>query len=143
MLWQDDEELEHKREKELELARCWRDASDNNKSDELGYEQKDKLDLAKDQLGLARCWRDAPNDSGGGQEVRFQLIALENKTQPILQPNMNTEHLVKLKKPPWISIIGKPGGDPTFGPISLSKSMHGYFVSNASDWQRIGLKEKG
>ena len=27
----------------------------------------------------------------------------------------------------WMSIIGKPGGDPTFGPITATKSMLGYF----------------
>jgi hypothetical protein len=128
VLWQYDKKLEHEREKELELARYWRDASN---SDELGYElgseQKDNLDLERDQMGLARCWRDAPNGSGCDQEVRFQSIALESKTQRILQTDINSKHLVKLTKPPWISIIGKPDGDPTFGPITATKSMLGYF----------------
>jgi hypothetical protein len=48
-----------------------------------------------------------------------------------------------LKKPPWISIIGTPGGDPTFGPISLSESMHGYFVSNASNRPKDRPKREG
>ncbi len=78
-------------------------------------------------MELARCWRDAPNGSGGGQEVRFPSIALESKTQRILQSDINSEHLVKLTKSPWISIIGKPDGDPTFGPITATKSMLGYF----------------
>ena len=37
------------------------------------------------------------------------------------------------EKPPWIGNIGKPGGDPTSGPVSVSKSMHGYLVSNDGD----------
>jgi hypothetical protein len=94
------------------------------KSDELRYEQKD-------QLGLARCWRDAPNGSGDGHKVRFPSIPLESKTQRMLQSDINSEHLMKLEKPPWLSIwmsiIGKPGGDPTFGQITATESMHGYF----------------
>ena len=154
MIWRNDEKLGHEREQELKLARCWMDVSDNERSEELehepkdevdlarcwrdasnsnelGYElgstQKDNLDLGRDQMGLARCWRDAPNGSGGDQEVRFKSIALESKTQRILQTDIHSEHLVKLTKPPWISIIGKPNGDPTFGPITATKSMYGYF----------------
>ena len=65
------------------------------------------------------------------QEVRFPSIALESKTQRMLQSDISSEHLMKLEKPPWLSIwmsiIGKPGGDPTFGPITATKSMLGYF----------------
>ena len=46
---------------------------------------------------------------------------------------MDTAHLAVLKKIPWIDNIGQPGDDPTSGPVSVSESMHGYFLSNAGD----------
>jgi hypothetical protein len=46
---------------------------------------------------------------------------------------MNAEHLEMPNKPPWIDNIGKPGDDPTSGPITLSESLHGYFLSNAGN----------
>ena len=52
MLWRDNEDLKHEQEQEMELARCWRDASDDTMSGELKHEPKDKVDLV-------RCWRDA------------------------------------------------------------------------------------
>ena len=97
MLWRDDEDLKHEQEQEMELARCWRDASDDTKSDELKHEPNNELDLA-------RCWRDASNGSdaatAGTKRSTTRTLALGNKTQLILQPSMNAEHLVELKKPP-------------------------------------------
>jgi len=104
------------------------DASDNEKSKELKHEPKDESDLA-------HCWRDASNSSvdatAGTKKSTNKAVALKRKM--VLQPGMNAERLEMPKKPPWVDNIEKPGDDPTSGPISLSESLHGYFLSNASD----------
>ena len=92
-------ELEHERKQELELVRCWRDVSDDKKSDELGYEPKDELDLA-------RCWRNAPNPSMNGKHLEM----------------LRKQHWIDNN-----SQQGDPDDDLTSRPVSMSESMHGYF----------------
>ena len=56
---------------------------------------------------------------------------------------MNGKHLEMLKKQHWKDNIGHPGGDPTSGPVSVSESVHGYFVSNAGNQPKDRPKRKG
>ena len=128
VIWRNNKKLKHKQEQELKLARCWMDASDNERSEELEHEPKDELDLA-------RCWRDASNSSvnatAGTKKGTNEAVALKRKM--VLQPGMNTERLEMPKKPPWGKCGDNTGDVPISGPVSLMLSLHGYFLDNCGD----------